>query len=438
MTSRMNLRLSNELLDSIDIDRIKRHGNVSRNTWILEAISEKIARENSRVESFPYKKGFYEFFAGGGMARAGLGNHLKCLFANDIDSKKAASYAENWGNEDFRLEDVSKLTVDDLPFGGELTWASFPCQDLSLAGGGAGLKGDRSGTFWPFWSLMKDLREKNRAPKIVVLENVYGALTSHNGADFVAICKALSDGGYHFGAVVLDAIHFTPQSRPRLFLIAIDKKISLSPNLFSAKPDNNWHTKRLISAQDKLPKAASKDWVWWSLPEPPKRKQNFADILENKPKGVKWHTRAQTKTLLDMMSTVNLKKVDKARKTGKRKVGGIYKRTRMDEQGKKVQRAEIRFDDVAGCLRTPGGGSSRQIIMIVEGDHIRSRLLSPREAARLMGLPDDYILPERYNDAYHLVGDGLVVPVVRFLSTNLLEPILKTQTDIKKRIEIAA
>jgi DNA (cytosine-5)-methyltransferase 1 len=41
--------------------------------------------------------GYYEFFAGGGMARAGLGSGWTCLFANDIDSKKRASYAANWG-----------------------------------------------------------------------------------------------------------------------------------------------------------------------------------------------------------------------------------------------------------------------------------------------------------------------------------------------------
>ena len=48
-------------------------------------------------------------------------------------------------------------------------------------------------------------------------------------------------------------------------------------------------------------------------------------------------------------------------------VGAVYRRTRPDENGIKRQRAEVRFDDVAGCLRTPAGGSSRQIILVVEG-----------------------------------------------------------------------
>ncbi|WP_206224688.1 DNA cytosine methyltransferase, partial [Pseudomonas viridiflava] len=103
--------------------------------------------------------------------------------------------------------------------------------------------------------------------------------------------------------------------------------------------------------------------------------------------------------------------VHAAQKTEKRLVGTVYKRTRADGPGgTKMQRAEIRFDDVAGCLRTPSGGSSRQTIMLIEGKSIRSRLLSPREAARLMGLPDTYLLPKKYNDAYHLAGDGVAVP----------------------------
>jgi len=77
---------------------------------------------------------FYEFFAGGGMARAGLGGNWQCLFANDFDPKKAASYAANWGADHLHVGDVAALTTDDLPGEADLAWASFPCQDLSLAG----------------------------------------------------------------------------------------------------------------------------------------------------------------------------------------------------------------------------------------------------------------------------------------------------------------
>ncbi len=131
---------------------------------------------------------FYEFFAGGGMVRAGLGAGWRCLFANDFDHKKSRIYRENWGDAELRTADVGTLTAKDIPGFANLTWASFPCQDLSLAGGGAGLKGDRSGTFWPFWKLMEGLVAERRAPRIIALENVCGTLNSHGGKDFVTIC----------------------------------------------------------------------------------------------------------------------------------------------------------------------------------------------------------------------------------------------------------
>ncbi len=104
-------------------------------------------------------------------------------------------------------------------------------------------------------------------------------------------------------------------------------------------------------------------------------------------------------------------------------VGTVYRRTRYNSAGEKLQRAEARFDGVAGCLRTPAGGSSRQFVLIVEKNRVRSRLISARETARLMGLPDSYVLPGKYNEAYHLTGDGVVVPAVRRLAAHVLEPL---------------
>jgi DNA (cytosine-5)-methyltransferase 1 len=367
---------------------------------------------------------FYEFFAGGGMARAGLGPGWRCLFANDFDPKKAASYAANWGDGHLRVGDVAQLTTDDLPGRTDLAWASFPCQDLSLAGGGAGLRGTRSGTFWPFWSLMRALRAEGRAPRTIVLENVYGAITSHGGKDFAAICFALAEGGYRFGAMLIDAIHFVPQSRPRLFIVAIEENLVPSPDLVGDASDSLWLPPAIAGAHAKLPQCVKDSWVWWRMPAPPKRNAAFADLVEDRPEGVGWHSEAETQRLLDLMSDVNLAKIAEAKRARGRMVGGVYRRTRTDCAGNKVQRAEVRFDDVAGCLRTPAGGSSRQFIVVVQSGKVRSRLLSPREAARLMGLPDDYVLPTNYNEAYHLAGDGVAVPVVRHIAAHILEPVL--------------
>lgn len=367
---------------------------------------------------------FYEFFAGAGMARAGLGRRWRCLFANDFDRKKAETYSRNWGNDRLLCDDVRNIATDDLTGRADLVWASFPCQDLSLAGNGAGLQGERSGTFWPFWRLMTALADEGRAPGAVVLENVCGALSSRGGADFSAICGALRDGGYRFGALVVDAVLFVPQSRPRLLIVAVREDMDVPETLVRAGPEGAFHPAPLRISFDKLSAASRERWIWWRLAAPPPRNIGFSDLVEDDPPDAPWHTPAETQKLLSMMSDLNLDKVRAAKRGKRRTVGTVYKRTRRDGAGRKIQRAEVRFDDVAGCLRTPAGGSSRQLVLIVEDGDVRSRLISSRETARLMGLPDDYILPDEYNRAYRLTGDGVVVPVVRFLADSLIEPML--------------
>ena len=250
---------------------------------------------------------FYEFFAGGGMARAGLGPSWTCVFANDFDEKKAATYESNWGEGDFKSGDVGVLSTEDLPGRADLVWASFPCQDLSLAGKGAGLKGAHSGTFWPFWRLMKQLRTERRPPRIIAIENVCGTLTSNGRKDFAALVKALADSNYHFGALVIDAVHFLPQSRPRLFIVAVDEDARVPEHLMRPEPDATWSPDSLIEAHGRLTKDQRSRWVWWALPAPPARKTGLSKLIEKDPKGVAWHTKAETKRLLDLMSPLNRK-----------------------------------------------------------------------------------------------------------------------------------
>ena len=377
------------------------------------------------------KRTYLEFFAGGGMARAGLGGSWRCLFANDFDQMKVETYEANWGAGDIKHADVASLTLSDLPPNAvDLAWASFPCQDLSLAGSyrGLGREGDkvttRSGTFWPFWKLIRGLAQAGRAPRAIVLENVYGCLTSHEGNDFAALASALTELGYRFGAAVVDSVHFVPQSRPRVFFIAFRGDQPIPASLIAEGPQARWHPSALSEAYSGITMRAKRNWIWWRISPPSARNSTFADLIENAPTAVKWHAAAHTDYILSLMSPLNRKKVADAIASGHRMVGAVYRRTRPDENGIKRQRAEVRFDDVAGCLRTPAGGSSRQIILVVDGKSARSRLLSPREAARLMGLDDGYVLPERYTHAYHVCGDGVCVPVVRHIAQHVLEPTL--------------
>lgn len=366
---------------------------------------------------------WYEFFAGGGLVRIGLEKEWRCLFANDISPKKAAAYKGFFQPPpDFTLEDVAKLAPKDLPGQADLAWASFPCQDLSLAGKGTGLKGERSGTFQPFWHLMTQLGKEGRMPNLIVLENVVGTITSHGGRDFETLVDLLAKEGYRIGPLVINARLFLPQSRPRLFIVATRSEI---PNdLTQREPSRFWHTDALRNAHANLPKRLQGKWIWWNLEPPARPLKKLAEIVEHR--NVAWDPQEKTDNLLDMMSEVNWEKVHHAKMVGTLQVGTVFRRTRTDgKTGEKQQRAEARFDGTAGCLRTPAGGSSRQILLTVEKDEIKSRLLSPREAARLMGVPENYPLPKRLNEALHLFGDGVAVPVAAWLSRNLLIPLAR-------------
>lgn len=363
------------------------------------------------------------------MARLGLGPTWKCTFANDLCEKKANAYRAFFGpSAELRVGDVGQLITKDLPGTPDLVWASFPCQDLSLAGNGAGLDGERSGTFRPFWRLVDGMVRERRPPRLVVLENVIGALTSHSGGDFASIVRAFAETGYRVGALVINAARFLPHSRPRLFIVGVHGQVPIPSKLTSTVPLEPWHTKSLVKAQENLPERLVRNWVWWSLPVPKEIVPTLAALIEERPTGTTWHSKFETHRLLRLMSTMHRRRVADALRVGGRHIGTIYKRTRPDRTGTMVQRAEVRFDGISGCLRTPVGGSSRQTVIVVERGRVRTRLLSTREAARLMGVPDSYPLPSGYNDAYHLLGDGVAVPVVSWLESHLLGPLMASKS----------
>jgi DNA (cytosine-5)-methyltransferase 1 len=362
----------------------------------------------------------HEFFAGGGMARAGLGEAWTTTFANDFDPLKARTYRANWGGERLAEGDVWAIDPTRLPGRADLAWASSPCQDFSLAGGRAGLEGGRSSAFWGFWRLIEALDAEGRAPRALVIENVSGLLTSKAGADFSALCAALAERGYRFGALEIDAAAFLPQSRPRLFILATREAPPAA-----LLGDSPWHSAAVRQAHAGLPAVLKAHWLWWSPGPAPRTNADLGALLEPDAE-VRWHTPEQTGRLLSLMAPLHAAKVEAARAAslnGPRQVGAVFRRTRM-EDGRRRQRAEARFDGLAGCLRTPSGGSSRQMLVVAERGVVKTRLLSGREGARLMGLADDYRLPRSATGALHVVGDGVAVPVVRFLAERLLEPLL--------------
>lgn len=361
--------------------------------------------------------GAYEFFAGGGLAGLGL-DGFRTLFANDIDAAKAASWRANHRGA-IHQGDVWALETADLPVRPDLAWASSPCQDVSLAGARAGLEARRSGAFWGFWRLMQGLDAEGRGPPAIVIENVTGLLTSGGGRDFAAVCSALVRAGYRVGALEMDAALWLPQSRPRLFIVALRGVEGAEVG----EPAAPFHSARLVAAHGRLPGAVKAGWAWWSVPAPPRRNLDLAALLEPDA-SVVWLSDAQTVILIDLAAPLHRARLDAALASGERRVAAGFRRVRV-EAGVKVQRLELRLDGLAGCLRTPSGGSSRQYVLVCEDGRVRARRLTGREAARLMGVVDTYRLPPGETAALKLMGDAVAVPVVRALSDGLLRPALR-------------
>ena len=386
-----------------------------------EVVKNPNSARNSACEEYHRKDlttpTFLEFFAGAGIVRQGLLPVWRCLWANDIDPSKGRIYTANFGENEFHCGDISHVEAGTLPVA-DMAWASCPCQDLSLAGWQRGMSAGRSGTFWAFWRLMRDMYDAGRRPSMIVIENVTGLLYGDN---FTGLCEALAALDMKFGAMVLDARWFLPQSRPRVFIVAVDRRVDCE-SLTEERPFGPHVPTALVKVWCKLPESVKDRWVWWRFDPPTRRRtspvETFIDLDAS---GVQWNTESETKRLLGMMSDLNRAKVEEVVESGKLRVGFLYKRMRDGDQ-----RAEVRFDGIAGCLRTPGGGSSRQTILVVEGSKIRSRLLSPREAARLMGLPEEFQLPGTYNEAYRAMGDGVARTVVTALNDQLLAPLVRS------------
>lgn len=358
-----------------------------------------------------------DFFAGSGLVTEGLKDTFKVTFANDICPKKCAVYRANFGNDHLVESSIENVHGDELPVA-DLAWASFPCQDLSLAGNMGGLdKGTRSGLFWEWVRILSEIDFENRPP-VLCAENVIGFLVAEDGRQFASAYSALRELGYRLGAFVLDAAHFLPHSRPRSFIVAVREDWPVDQRLVSDSAELHIHTRSVLTAASAV---NDSDWVWWRLPPMPKSKKALLDIVE---RDAPIDAPESTDYLLSMLSPLNKRKVETAASLKRYFVGTGYKRVRV-EDGVRRQRLEVRFDGMAGCLRTPEGGSSRQIMVILDRGRVFTRLLTVRETARLMGAPDSFRLPGSYNDGYRAMGDAVAVPVTRWLSQNLLAPLAR-------------
>ncbi len=367
-----------------------------------------------------------EFFAGIGLVRlAAEKQGMQVVFANDIDPKKEQIYADNFGKEDFRLGDIHALTTSDIPQA-DLYTASFPCNDLSVAGSMAGLGGEHSGAFWGLIKILKEKQANGDAPRFVLLENVPGFLTSRGGADLRAALMALNELGYGVEVVRVDAVHFTPQSRARVFVIAelgADAPVPFSLEDCDVRP---LPLARFIQANSDL------QWFIRDWPQLPKRQATLDDIVEDPAEDDSlWWNEERTDYFMQQLSPKHEKLAAEMVASPTFRYATAFRRVR---KGRSM--AELRVDGIAGCLRTPRGGSGRQILFRGGKGTARVRLLSARECARLQGAPDAFRLNVPLNQALFGFGDAVCVPVVEWVIEHGIWPRLRGETMKKKAMRL--
>lgn len=370
-------------------------------------------------DSHVFPKTFAEFFAGIGLMRMGLENAgWNIQYANDIDKTKERLYNAHFQDKTnhFYLGDVHLLDADSIP-DISLATASFPCTDLSLAGRREGLTGQHSSAFWGFINVLKNMAD--RRPPIVLLENVEGFLSSNKGKDFEDALLALNELGYAVDAFIINASTFVPQSRVRLFIVGNQKKNDIEFAFDSQLSLYQDHI-RPKKLADFILHHPNINWAIRNLPGLPKERQiSLKDIVDHTPyDSNEWWSQERVEYLLNQTFERHYNLIEQLKKGNDYTYLTAFRRVR---EGKSM--AEIRSDGIAGCLRTPKGGSARQILLRVGKGELKIRFISPRECARLMGA-DDYQISGSFNEGLFGFGDAVCVPVVTWIANNYLNPLL--------------
>ena len=319
---------------------------------------------------------FIDLFAGiGGIRMAFEAHGGRCVFTSEWNPWAQKTYLANFPEAAHALEgDITKVDARDIP-DHDVLLAGFPCQPFSIAGvskknalGRAhGFADETQGTL--FFDVARIIAEKR--PAAFLLENVKNLVSHDKGNTFRVIKKVLTEElGYHIESKVVDGAHFVPQHRERILIVG-----------FREKTDFNFDDLEL-----------------------PKHKPKMQEILHpqdgsEKPEA---HYTTGAKAKVDDRYTLTPKLwaylqayAEKHRAAGNGFGFGLV-------TGESVSRTL--------SARYYKDGSE---ILVSQGPRKRPRRLTPRECARLMGFPDDYIIPVSDTQAYKQFGNSVVMPVMR-------------------------
>lgn len=357
------------------IDQEKEENKMSQQEFVLSLIDRAQSKSRQKSTNDNQKKAaspnppftFIDLFAGIGGFRIALerlgGN---CVFTSEWDKYSQKTY-KSWFDE-VPHGDIREIKPKDIP-DHDILAAGFPCQPFSLAGvskkislGRAhGFKDRNQGNLFFYLATII----KTKRPPIVFLENVKNLKSHDKGQTFTVIENTLKDLGYSVFYQIFDAVHWVPQHRERIFIIALDKKAfgDNPPFEFPKEPENLKPKLKDILEDNPDPKYTLSAHLWQYL-------QNYAQRHKEKGNGFGF---------------------------------GIA--------------------DPSGITRTLSARYHKDgsEILISQGKNKPPRRLTPRECARLMGFPEKYKITVSDTQAYRQFGNAVVVPVVEATGKKLLD-----------------
>ncbi|QEC41503.1 DNA (cytosine-5-)-methyltransferase [Pseudobacter ginsenosidimutans] len=358
-------------------EMINGHFAEKMNDKIAEEALQYIIRYNDQIIPFqnPSKPEFtfIDLFAGVGGFRLALQSlQGECIFSSEWDKMAQRTYYANFGEIPFG--DITKEeTRKWVPEKFDLLCGGFPCQPFSIAGVSKknslgrkhGFEDEKQGNL--FFHVAKIIEEKR--PKAFFLENVKNLVSHDKGNTFKVIKETLEELGYTFYSKVLNGKHFVPQHRERTFMVGFDKKVFKGEEQFS-------------------------------FPELPLPERRIKEILEN---------RADPKyTLSDKLWDYLQGYARKHKEKGNGFGFGLV--------------------DLNGISRTMSARYYKDgaEILIPQKDK-NPRRLTVREAARLQGYPDNFVIDKvSMNQAYKQFGNSVVVPLIRAIGEQIVEVLKKT------------
>jgi DNA (cytosine-5)-methyltransferase 1 len=317
---------------------------------------------------------FIDLFAGiGGIRRGFESAGGSCVFTSEWDKFSQVTYAANYPDERAIAGDITKISTDDIP-DHDVLLAGFPCQPFSIAGVSKknalgrphGFEDKTQGTL--FFDVARVIKEKQ--PAAFLLENVKNLVRHDKGRTFQTIMDVLQhDLGYHVQAKVISAAPFVPQNRERILIAGFREPTAFTWDDFES-PDVHPKLAKILHPQDGTESAEA----LFTLGD---------------------QARVNDKYTLTPGLWAYLQAYAAKHKAAGNGFGfGLFGP-----------------DDRARTLsaRYYKDGSE---ILIAQGTDERPRRLTPREAARLMGYPDDFVIPVSDTQAYRQFGNSVVVPVM--------------------------